>query len=134
MRFLDTNVLLRYLTRDDEKQAQAALNLLKKLEQGEERVHCSTMVIFEVIYTLQSFYHLSKKEVHELVLPILHLRGLHLESPALLHQALALYVDKNLSFTDAYLASEMILGGEKEIYTWDHDFEKIKGIKRIEPQ
>ena len=40
-RFLDTNVILRYLTRDDEVKAQAALRLLLRAERGEERLATS---------------------------------------------------------------------------------------------
>jgi len=32
MRFLDTNILLRYFTKDDEKKANDVLRLLKKVE------------------------------------------------------------------------------------------------------
>ena len=34
MRFLDTNILLRYFTKDDEKKANDVLRLLKKVEKG----------------------------------------------------------------------------------------------------
>ena len=37
-RFLDTNILLRYLTRDDEAKAQQALALLRRVERDEEQV------------------------------------------------------------------------------------------------
>ncbi len=36
--FIDTNILLRYLTRDDEQKAQRALQLLIRVENGEEKV------------------------------------------------------------------------------------------------
>jgi predicted nucleic acid-binding protein len=43
-RFLDTNVLLRYLTRDDERRALQALMLLSRVARGEEKVATSVRV------------------------------------------------------------------------------------------
>jgi predicted nucleic acid-binding protein len=36
MRFIDTNVFLRYYTRDDEKKAEEVLRLLQKVEKNED--------------------------------------------------------------------------------------------------
>jgi predicted nucleic acid-binding protein len=55
-RFLDTNVLVHYLTRDDEQKAEAAFALLRRVEQGDEKVVTSPLVIFEVVFTLQKSY------------------------------------------------------------------------------
>src|SRR5262245_11920695 len=116
-RFLETNVLLRYLTRDDEAKAQRALALLQRLETGQERARSSVIVVFETIYTLQSFYKLPKARIRELLLPVINLRGLQLPGKPVLRQALDLYVEKNLSFADAYIAAEMLRRGETEIYS-----------------
>ena len=53
-RFLDTNILLRYLTRDDEVKARACLALLLRVERAEEVVVTSDLVIAETVFTLQS--------------------------------------------------------------------------------
>ena len=37
-RFLDTNILLRLFTRDDEAKARLALALLQRVERGEEKL------------------------------------------------------------------------------------------------
>ncbi len=46
-KFLDTNIFLRYLTKDDEEKAYKVLELLKKIEKGEEKAITSPLVIFE---------------------------------------------------------------------------------------
>ena len=46
MRFLDTNVILRYLTRDDEAKAEARYQLFQRVRQGEEELFtCEAMGI-----------------------------------------------------------------------------------------
>jgi len=134
MRFIDTNLFIRYFTRDDEEKAQRVLSLLKRVERGEEKITTSSLVIFETIFTLQSFYQVPKQQVKELMLPILNLKGLKLPGKGLYQQALDNYVKKNVSFTDAFNATFMLKKGIKELYSYDEDFDKIKGIKRLTPE
>jgi len=131
--FLDTNILLRFLTRDDEGKAQQALGLLLRVERGEEKVITSPLVIFETIYTLQSFYKVPRQLIKEQILSIISLRSLHLPDKNLYHRAFDLYVTKNISFADAYNAVYMLAEEVSYIYSWDRDFDKIVGITRIEP-
>ena len=132
--FLDTNILLRYLTRDDEPKAQRALNLLMRVEQGEEKVITSSLVIFETVFTLQSFYKVPRQRIKELILSIISLRGLHLPAKNVYYQAFDLYVTKNISFADAYNAAYMLSEQVSSVYSWDKDFDKIDGIVRLEPE
>ena len=131
--FLDTNILLRFLTRDDEQKAQQALNLLMRIERSEEKVITSPLVIFETIYTLQSFYKVPRQHIKEQVLAIISLRSLHLPDKSLYYRAFDLYVTKNISFADAYNAVYMQSEEISNIYSWDRDFDKIDGITRLEP-
>lgn len=131
--FLDTNILLRYLTRDDEQKAQRALDLLLKVEQGEEKVITSPLVIFEVVFTLQNFYKVPRQQIRELVLPIIFLRGLQLPDKNVYHHAFDLYTSKNISFADAYNAAYMFSEEISYVYSWDRDFDKIEGLTRLEP-
>jgi hypothetical protein len=66
MQFLDTNVLLRYFTRD--------------VERGKERVEMSLPVIFETIFTLQQYYRVPLPQIKDLLLPILRMRRLRFPS------------------------------------------------------
>lgn len=131
--FLDTNILLRYLTADDERKAQRALNLLMRVEQGEERIITSSLVIFETVFTLQSFYKAPRQRIKELLVPVISLRGLHLPGKNVYYQAFDLYVTKNISFADAYNAAYMLDKEIERIYSWDTDFDKIEGVIRVEP-
>ena len=134
MRFLDTNVFLAYFTRDDEVKAQKALALLKRIERGEERVETSLPVIFENVFTLQRRYGVPRQKIKALLLPILRLRGLKLPSKTLCIAALDLFVERNISYVDAFNALYVQAKGMKEVYSWDKDFDRIEGITRVEPE
>ena len=133
MRFLDTNLLIRYFTRDDEEKAQKVLKLLKRVERGEERVITSPLVLFEIVFTLQSFYGVPREKIKELLSPIIELRGLKLSNKEIYQLALDIYTEKNISFADAFNAAFALKKGIKEIYSYDEDFDKIEGIRRVVP-
>jgi len=133
-RFLDTNILIRYFTNDEPVMAQAALSLMEKIEQGEERVVTSPIVIFETVFLLERHYNVPKVEIREKVGDVLALRALHLPEKALCVQALDLYVEKNIAFADAYHVVWMQARGVSEIYSFDQEFDRAAGVTRIDPR
>ncbi len=132
-RFLDTNVLLRYFTRDDPEKAEQALALLLRVERGEEKVATSAMVIFESVFTLQHSYRQSRETIRDLVGNIISLRGVDLPGKHIFDRAFDLYVEYNISFADAYNAAYMQARRLTEIYSWDADFDRLPDIRRFEP-
>jgi len=132
-KFLDTNIFLRYLTKDDEVKAHRVLELLKKIEKGEEKAITSPLVIFELVFTLQKYYKLPRKEIKELLLPLINLRGLKLPYKSIFERALEMYPKVNISFADLFNYLFILEEGITEIYSYDEDFDKLEGIKRIIP-
>lgn len=58
-RFLDTNILLRYLTRDDETKAGSAFALLGRIENGDEnRLPSSSRALERTLGALLELLHL----------------------------------------------------------------------------
>jgi uncharacterized protein len=132
-RFLDTNILIRYFTRDDEEKAARALELLLRIESADEIVETAVPIIFETVYTLRSSYGMSKEWIRDRVVALLLMSGLRLPEKELCIAALEVFADRNVSFADAYLAEVMRGRGISEIYTWDRDFDRLTGISRVEP-
>ena len=132
-RFLDTNILLLYLTADDETKARACFELLRRVERGEEVVVTSDLVIADVVFNLERQYGVSRDDIRRLVEPIVALRGLRLPRKALFATAFDLYCDSRVDFVDAYNAAYMESRGIDEVYSYDTDFDRIAGISRFEP-
>ena len=133
MRFMDTNLFLRYFTRDDEKKADDILRLLKRVERNEEKVTTSPLVIFELVFSLESCYKVPREEIKKLLQPLLNLRGLRLDFRDVFESALELYSQGKLSFADAFNVYFMQKRGIKEIYSFDEDFDQVEGVKRVVP-
>ena len=133
LRFLDTNVLLRYFTGSDQEMAEAARRLLAAIERGEEKVVTSALVVFETVFTLQRTYGVPREKVRAMVGDIISLPGIQFAEKQLCVEALGVYVERNISFADAYTAALMNARGITEIYSWDTDFDRIPGVARVVP-
>ena len=60
---IDTNVIVRFLVRDDEKQAEAARRRFKQAEGNRERLFVPLLVVLETIWVLESAYGKSRTEI-----------------------------------------------------------------------
>jgi predicted nucleic acid-binding protein len=136
MRYLDTNVILRYLTRDDPVKAQACYEFFQRVKAGEEVVITCEAVIAEVVYVLASTrqYQLSRDDIRARLVPILSLKGLHLPLQRVYLQALDVYVENpRLDFEDALLVAHMAKRKVTEIYSYDQGFDKVPAVTRVTP-
>ena len=133
MRALDANVILRFLTDDVPEQASRCSELLKRVEAGTEEVWLPDLVLADIIWTLEKYYKQPKKRIRALLIPILNLRSLRFSSKKTAQKALQLYAEKNLDWTDAVIAAQMLARKQSEIYSYDRDFDKLKGVTRLEP-
>lgn len=101
---IDTNVLIRFLVGDHEKQKRQAIVWFKQATAGERTIIVSPIVVAEVVYVLESVYKHSRENIMSVLLPFLAMPVLEIkERPALLH----LWGDylSGLHFVDAYLLS-----------------------------
>lgn len=135
MRLVDTNVFIRYLTKDDLKKARASLNLLKKAEAGKIDLYTSESIISEIVYVLEStkLYNLGKKEIALRLFPLLNIGKLKIPYKKTIVIALEIYANSVLNFEDALLVAHAVRLSSREIYSYDRGFDKIVDIKRLEP-
>ncbi len=137
MRFLDTNIILRYLTRDDEAKAEACYRLFQSVKNGEEELFTCEAIVTEVVYVLSSppaGYRLSHDDIRARLVPILSLRGLRLLHKRVYVRALDIYASSpSLDFEDALAVAHMERQGITEIVSYDRDFDRVAQVQRTEP-
>lgn len=129
-KFIDTNIFLRYLTKDDPVKYDKCRVVFKKAIEGKIALATSEMVIAELIWTLLSYYKVPKGDVIEKISIIVGTESLHIPDKDIIADALVLYSRKNIDYIDAYNAVLMKYHGLTEIYSYDGDFDAIEGIKR----
>lgn len=132
MIFLDTNIILRFVLKDHPIYSKKAVVVFEKIDKGDLSVHISWLVIFEAVFVLQNSHRLPKTEITAKLLPILSAKNVVFENKDLLRQTFKYYIDKNISFADAYHASLMNKKKINRIYSFDRDFDKFAKIKRFE--
>ena len=134
MKWLDTNIILRYLTADDPVKAQACLALLERVQHGEDELATAETIIAEVSYVLTSQHQVSHPEITARLRPLLNLAGLKLSHKQVVLRALEVYEEfPRLDFEDALSVAHMERLGVTEIVSYDRDFDRVPGIIRLEP-
>jgi len=127
---VDTNLLLRYLTRDDPQKAEKVEKIFRDKRR---RPVIPDIVMAEVVWVLSSVYSLTKEEVIEKVESMLGLGGF-IENTEVIGKTLVLFKKFNIDWIDCYEAALVQAGKYSGIYSFDRDFDKISGIRRIEPK
>jgi predicted nucleic acid-binding protein len=136
MRYLDANIFLRYLTRDDPTKARACYALFQRLKTGEETATTCEAVITEVVYVLsaRAHYNLAHDDVRARLAPLLAVRGLKIPHKRVYFRALDLYATYPfLDFEDAVLAAHMDRTKDTELYSYDTDFNQLPAVTRMDP-
>ena len=133
--FIDTNIIIRFLTKDDPEKQRACYDLFKQAQENKIILTTSESVIAESVFVLASkkHYHLPPEEIKSRLLPILSLRGLKLAHRKMLFRALDLYAFLAIDFEDCLSIAHMERQKLEEIYSYDQDFDRVASLKRIEP-
>ncbi|WP_342270297.1 PIN domain-containing protein [Rickettsia endosymbiont of Orchestes rusci] len=126
---IDTNVLVRYLTQDDEKQA-TIVNIVNKVisqyENQAQSIFINNIVICELIWVLERGYKYSKKEITDAVRAILSTTEFVFEQPETLWLSLNDYEKYNADFSDILLGKINKVYGCISTITFDNKAVTLK--------
>ena len=133
--FIDTDVIIRFLTGDDLRKQAAAAALFEQVEQGLLTVAAPDTVIADAVYVLSSprLYHIARSEVRELLTPLVCLPHFRIQNDASVLRALDLYASTNLDFGDTLIIASMEQQNSRILYSYDAGFDRIREITRQEP-
>lgn len=128
---IDANVVLRYLVDDGDQATRAGL-LLQAADQEEKTLLLPDLALADIVWVLEKVYKTPRPEIRDAVSVLLSVRGLKFSAgKALVADALALYAEKNIDWSDAFIAGQMIAMKLRTIYSFDKDFDRIPGIQKI---
>lgn len=91
------------------------------------------IVIAEVVWVLQSFYHHPVVDIAAVLRDFLLQDGIQAEEKTTLIQALTLYETKNVDFADALIAARMQERGIERVFSFDAHFDRVSGVQRMVP-
>lgn len=133
--FIDTDVIIRFLTGDDLQKQAAATTLFEQIEQGILTVVAPDTVIADAVYVLSSprLYHVARDEIRELLTTLVRLSHFQVQNRFCVLRALELYASTKLDFGDTLIIASMEQQNSRILYSYDTDFDRIQGIARREP-
>lgn len=133
LRVIDANIILRFVTGDHPTMSPRCRELFARVQSKTETVFLPEAALSDVVWTLKSFYKWPHDQIHRFVSTLLNLEGVRMYRKIVVWQALTLFNNNNVDFSDALIVAEMYQANLEEIYTYDSDFDKFSAIVRIEP-
>ena len=127
---LDTNVLIRYLTRDNPEQAEAARALLQGLTTDNPGFICREVVI-EVVWVLERSYHFTRERIANIVVELVATDTLVIEDDNDVAQAAAVYREGSADFSDLMILAAANRVGAQPLYTFDRRFARLDGTELV---
>lgn len=126
MRAVDTNVLVRLITRDQPNQLTAAKDFV---HQG---AWVSHVVLVETAWVLESVYDLQPKAIATAIAMLLDHRELAVQDAQLATAALQLFRrHPDIGFSDCLILETARYAGHVPLGTFDRDLGKLEGAHRL---
>jgi predicted nucleic-acid-binding protein len=126
MRAVDTNVLVRLITRDHTQQAASADRFVQK------GAWVSTLALAEATWVLTAVYHLNAAELATAVEMLLNHKELTLQDSDVVADALRLFRSRPaLGFSDCLMLQLARKAGHIPLGTFDRKLRKIEGTQRL---
>lgn len=124
---LDTNVLVRLLTRDDETQAEKARALLDEHADEDGALFVSDVVLAELVWTLDRAYGFGRQDIATAVMALANNATLGFESREVIRQAQALYSRSKAGFADCLILAKARAAGCSSLATFDKGLRGLPG-------
>lgn len=124
---LDTNVLVRFVMQDDERQSPIATQLIGSLS-SQNPGYISTVVLIEMVWVLRSSFGVAKLPLQAILIRILSNAAFSVENTQAIRHALQAYFPASGELTDCLIASLARHAGCACTYTFDRHAARDAGM------
>lgn len=122
----DTNLMVRFLTRDIEEQAQKVKSLLEK----GEILYINETVLTELYWVLTNVYDYPKSKFIQGIDQIINTEGFIFFDDQIINESIADFVNSSAGFNDCLIHQMNKARGYKTL-TFDKKASKLKGMKLL---
>lgn len=119
MTAIDTNFLVRFLVKDDPKQARTVYNILKEIETEKNTLHIPVIVIIELIWVLEAAYDISRDEIINSLDQLLLMPIFTFENLSSIQQTIREAVGTKYDLADLFIANSAKQSGCTTVLTFD---------------
>lgn len=127
MAAIDTNVLVRLITRDDPDQYRRARGFIAK----HKPVWVSHLTILELAWVLLSCYRMDKSKICEMLRILLEMEEVNVQQPVILQKALDIWESSHVDFADAFILESARAASEIPLGTFDADLKGFDGVQLL---
>ncbi len=122
---LDTNLLIRYLTKDDRAQYVKAKRLIDEAVEQDQRLLINCVVLCEMTWVLDTAYEYTRAEIADALDRIFDTAQFDIERAHEARQALGDFRSTNAGFADALIGRINRALGATETKTFDRDLRAL---------
>jgi len=128
---VDTNVVVRLLVADDEKQADAASRFLKEQCSSEDPALLSDIVLAECAWVLEDVYEYSRTQIGEAIEGLLMTAQLRAVNASAVNTALQRFRSSSADFADCLLGTTNASEGCEYTATFDRKASKLPEFRLL---
>jgi predicted nucleic-acid-binding protein len=116
---IDTNILLRFLVRDDPKQADAARRFIQQASMDKEVLFINHVVLCELAWVLKTTYRYSREDIGRAIEGILFTQQFEIEDKDTVLEGLSIYRTAKADFADCLIGVRNQAAGCSTTVTFD---------------
>ncbi|HUL63189.1 MAG TPA: type II toxin-antitoxin system VapC family toxin [Burkholderiaceae bacterium] len=125
----DTNVLVRFLVADDERQFEKARRLIRREANIGDPALISQLVLLECEWVLRSRYGLAKDDILAAFSGLLESPEIRVEDEASVEEALYVWKESNAEFADCLIGARYRALGCGSVVSFDAKAAKVPGFR-----
>jgi predicted nucleic-acid-binding protein len=129
---LDTNVLVRFLVKDDDYQASVVYRLFKQAEDRQQPLFVPLLVVLETIWVLQSVYAITDEAIVPAINQLLQMPVLKFEGQSAIQGFIASAQDGQYGLADLLIAHSAKLSSCQQVFTFDKKAASFKYFQLLE--
>jgi predicted nucleic acid-binding protein len=129
--FLDSNILVSYLTIRDSDQYQGVKELIDEIRIGKIIPYVSGIIFLEIYFVLVSVYKFNKTEVLDTINKLLKMRNLVIIEKTDTEEALKCCQKYKIKLSDCFIATQ--IPDNVKLCTFDRDFRKFPFLEIVTP-
>jgi predicted nucleic-acid-binding protein len=128
---LDTNVLVRYITSDDNKQAALAGQLIESLDE-QSPGYITLVTLVELCWVLESAYKFTHSQLVEVFQTLMAIENFKIDRVSVVASAVRHYSESKANFPDCLIERLSAAAGCKRTMTFDKAASKTAGMQLLE--
>ena len=127
-RLVDTNLIIRHLVQDNEKQASVAGRLFEACDRGQVVIVVLPSVLAECVFVLESFYEHPRRDIASALSRLISSPGVEITDTAVHLDAFNRFARTKVHFVDCLIAATAA-SENTPVASFDQDLRKFSDIR-----